>query len=145
MFRFVIVAAILSCITPIRAETIDLGYRLTMGTYTVPVKIGDLPERSLTLDTGASYTVLRIEDVQNLDLKPRSRAGVTFPHQGVRVEAYFYMIPEMKIGDCVIRNSFVIGIDLPEGRPGAIGMADLEKLSPFTFKSNGQLEITCPK
>ena len=144
MFRTAILISVLLWATTANSETIELGFRWGMGTYTVPVKIGGLKERSLTFDTGASLTVLRIEDVEKLGLKPQGRAGVTFPHQGVRVAAYYYTLPKMRIGNCMIENTRVIGINLPKGRPGVLGMADLEKLSPFTFEA-GRLEITCPK
>ena len=129
----------------VSAETIDLGFRLEMGTYTVPVRIDGLGEKGLTFDTGASLTVLNIEDVEEMGLEPRGRAGVSFPHQGVRMEAFFYNLPMMHIGNCTILNTRIIGIALPEGRPGVLGMGDLELLSPFTFESNGKLTITCPE
>lgn len=144
MLRTVLFSAVVLFATELRGETIKLGYHLNMGTYTVPVQIGNLRVLDLTFDTGASLTVLRIEDVELLGLRPLGRAGVTFPHQGARTEAYLYEIPEMRIGGCTIHNSHVIGMSIPEGRPGVLGMADLERLSPFTFKGNGQLEITCP-
>ena len=129
---------------PANADEINLGFGVGMGTYTVPVYIKGVGERPLTFDTGASYTIVDKKDVATLHLSPTQNASVYLPYEGKRLGAYFVIIPEMQIGNCHLHNRKVMVMDLPKGRPGALGMNDLEELAPFTFTKAGRLQLTCP-
>ena len=124
-------------------EEIELGFQIEMGTYAVPVEISGIGTEYLTFDTGASYTVLDRETLSPLDLKSDERVNVYLSHEGKLLPAVFVVLPEKKIGKCVLRNRRVIVMDIPKKRHGVLGMNDLEALAPFTFTSNGQLVISC--
>jgi predicted aspartyl protease len=128
------------------AAEINLGFRLSAGTYTVQVAFPEIGTRNLTFDTGASFTVLDRKDVVKIPGAEitRSRLGIYLQHEGKAIPAQFAVIPSMKIGGCTLRKSNVMVIDIPGGRQGVIGMNDLESLAPFTFTRNGKLQFQCP-
>jgi len=126
-----------------KSDELELGFGPGFGTYTLPVEIVGVGRRDLTFDTGASYTVLDKKDLEPLKLKSKRRASVFLPHEGQRKAAEFVVIPKMRIGECVLHDRTVVVMDLPEGRPGALGMSELEWLHPFTFLGNGNLRFRC--
>lgn len=127
-------------------QAIDLGYRLSSGTYTVAVHLPRVGERLLTLDTGASYTVLDRDDVLQMSDVVTHTANVRLhmPYNGRTVQAFLVTIPGMRVGNCMLYDRDVVVADLPDERRGALGMNDLEALAPFTFVGNGAFEFQCP-
>lgn len=128
-------------------EEIDLGFSVSSGTYTIAVQLPCVGERMLTLDTGASYTVLDQDDVMKMKHVTilESRVRINLVYEGRTVPASVAIIPGMRVGNCVLHNREVVVTDLPDGRSGALGMNDLEALAPFTFVGNGALHFACPR
>lgn len=127
------------------ADELELGYNMTKGTYSLSVQIQGVGMRNLTFDTGASYTVLDKDDAVRAGARlEQSPILLILPHEGKAKPATFAIIPRMQIGTCVLLNRRIVVLDLPKGRQGAFGMADLEELAPFTFLPNGRLKYTCP-
>lgn len=139
-------STLLSLTASASEQAIDLGYKLTSGTYTVAVHLPRVGERSLTLDTGASYTVLDREDVLQMPDVVTHSANVRLhmPYNGRTVQAFLVTIPGMRVGNCMLYDRDVVVADLPGERQGALGMNDLEALAPFTFVGNGAFEFECP-
>lgn len=127
-------------------HAVDLGYTISAGTYTISVHLPQIGERRLTLDTGASYTVLDREDVLKIPdiITHPDNVRLNLPYQNRTVQAFLVTIPKMRVGNCMLYNRDVVVADLPEERPGALGMNDLEALAPFTFVGNGEFEFRCP-
>jgi predicted aspartyl protease len=126
---------------------IPLGFALKSGTYTVEVAFPEIGARALTFDTGASYTVLDRKDVNRIPgaEMTMSIVGIYLPHEGKAIPAKFAVIPSMRIGECTLKKTNVVVIDIPGGRHGVLGMNALESLAPFTFTRNGKLQFRCPE
>lgn len=128
------------------SDEVNLGFKINSGTYDISVQFPELGVRNLTLDTGASYTVLDRKDVQKIPgiIERKSNINLFLPFDGKAVPASFVVVPYMRIGDCVLRDRSVVVTDLPKDRSGALGMNDLEELTPFTFIGDGKFRFHCP-
>lgn len=91
--------------TSIPEHAVDLGYMLSAGTYTISVHLPQVGERRLTLDTGASYTVLDRDDVLRIPDVVMHSANVRLhmPYHGRAVQAFLVTIPEMRVGKCILQ------------------------------------------
>lgn len=143
-----LVVAVLLPASPqfVAGDDVDLGFRVAAGTYTVSVRLPCIGRRSLTLDTGASYTVLdrgAIAGMAGVVVHPTA-IHLVLPYESTAVPASFVTVPWIQIGDCILHDRRVVVADLPGDRHGALGMNDLEALAPFTFIGNGVFRFQCP-
>jgi aspartyl protease family protein len=110
------------------------------GHYTVHPQVGSARLRML-VDTGASFVALTHEDALKAGLRSSSRDPVRrlATANGV-VEARSVRIPEMSVGDIVVRD--VEAVVMPPGSMGVslLGMAFLRRLKGFEV-SGGRLTL----
>jgi aspartyl protease family protein len=110
------------------------------GHFVVHPSLGGARLRML-VDTGASVVALTHEDAFKAGLKPSSRDPVRrFETANGVVEARVIRIPEMSVGDIVVRD--VEAVVMPPGRlaTSLLGMAFLRRLKSFEV-SAGRLTL----
>jgi aspartyl protease family protein len=110
------------------------------GHYTVHPSVGGARLRML-VDTGASFVALTHEDALKAGLRPSSRDPLRrLSTANGMVEARSVRLPEMSVGEIVVRD--VEAVVMPPGSMGVslLGMAFLRRLKGFEV-SSGRLTL----
>lgn len=124
--------------TPTMANDTSVPMRVkSAGTYYVEGEIAGMGAVEFLVDTGSGYTAINTEMLKQLE----QTQSATYLKQLVGVMADgsekvvpVYLIPEIKLGNCVIRD-VEAAVFAMTSRP-ILGMRSLSKVSPFTFSTS---------
>ncbi len=140
MWRSRLVSLVAFCIAsaPLAANDSSVPMRVKpAGTYYVEGEIAGMGAVEFLVDTGSGYTAINSEMLAQLE----QTQSATYLKQLVGVMADgsekvvpVYLIPEIKLGNCVIRN-VEAAVFATTSRP-ILGMRSLSKVSPFTFSTS---------
>ncbi|MDO8407773.1 MAG: retropepsin-like aspartic protease [bacterium] len=97
---------------------------------------------NLMVDTGATATVLMKKDIDRIPVKHALSPVHTKLANGTRMDMMVYVVPQMRIGGCLLTDVRVLEAP-PETTRGLLGMQVLVQLEPFGF-DRGILSVTCP-